>query len=148
MQRAEDQHITVARPSGFVGVRDIFAQVVQDDGPAGAREWSDGLESFVERFAGDEPSGEAVPRSEAANPTSHRFLGGEPEDQIAQRIRRRIRPFVGFAVENLTEHVRMAYPALFSLRSSAGPIPWMEAVRSRDGAPKFKSEHSTIRDVF
>ena len=84
--------------------------MVQDDRPTSPRKWGDRLERFVQRFAGNESPGEAVPRSQPPDPTGHTFLGGEPEDEIAQRIRGRIRLFARFAVENLTEHVRMAYP--------------------------------------
>ena len=80
---AEDLYITLGGLSGFVGGGDVFAQMVQDDGLADARKWSDSLERFVQRFAGDESSRKAVPRSQAPDPMGHVFLGGEPEDQIA-----------------------------------------------------------------
>ena len=67
--------------------------MIQDNGTAGAGKRSDGLERLVERLAGDESAGKAVPCSQAPDPAGDGFLGGEPEDQIAQRIRGRIRLF-------------------------------------------------------
>ena len=122
--------------------------MVQDDRPTSPRKWGDRQERFVQRFAGNESPGKAVPRSQPPDPTGHTFLGGEPEDEIAQRIRGRIRLFARFAVENLTEQVRMTYPcssspAQFSRtkRMNGKRLPFMWAL-------EFHSEHLVIKDVF
>jgi hypothetical protein len=64
--------------------------MVEDDGLTGVRKGSDRPERFVERFSGDKSSSEAISRAQAADPMRCCFLCREPEDQIAQGVRRRI----------------------------------------------------------
>jgi hypothetical protein len=80
-------YVTIAGLSRLVGCSDVFAKVIEDDRPTGARKPSDGLERLVERLAGDESSRKAISPAQARDRMRYRFFCGEPEDQIAQRVR-------------------------------------------------------------
>ena len=82
--------------------------MIQDDALAGAGKGSDGQERLVECFAGDESSSKAVPGAQVGDPLRNVLLCREPKDQIAEQLGRGVGPFARFAVENLTEPVRMA----------------------------------------
>jgi len=62
--------------------------MVQDNRLTSAGNWSYGSERVVERFSGDESSCEAIFRAQAPDPIRYCLLCREPEDQIAERVRR------------------------------------------------------------
>jgi hypothetical protein len=57
--------------------------MIQDDAPAGMRNRGNRPDGFFKRFAGDEPSGEAMGLAKARNPIRNALFRREPEDQIA-----------------------------------------------------------------
>jgi hypothetical protein len=83
MQRAQHLDIAVARLSRLAGSGDIFTEMIQDDAAARVRNGGDGANCFLERFAGDEPSSEAVRCAEPRNPLRKALFRRQPEDQIA-----------------------------------------------------------------
>lgn len=93
VQRAQNLNVTITGLSRLVRGGDVFPKMIEDDGMTGARNRDDRAEGFVQRFSSNESSSKAMSRAQAPDAICRRFLCREPEDQIAQRVRR-IRPFV------------------------------------------------------
>lgn len=87
LQRTQDLQISFARLPRLFWCGDIFAQMVQDNGLAVSSQRRDRAKDFAECFSGYKPLSEAMLRTQAPDAIRYVFLCGEPEDQIAQRVR-------------------------------------------------------------
>jgi hypothetical protein len=88
-ERTEHPDIRIAGRAGLGRRGHIFAEVIQDYALAGASQRRDRFERLAESLPGDESAGEVVPGAEARYPIRHLSFCGQPEDQIAQRVRRK-----------------------------------------------------------